>query len=67
VSGVIVDLLAVRETILLLVLLPALIGAVSYGLGDGVGSGAAFGFFMAVVMSALIVLWGPMGQSDADR
>ncbi|ELY56731.1 hypothetical protein C491_12030 [Natronococcus amylolyticus DSM 10524] len=58
---------AVREAVLLLVVLPPLIGAVSYGLGDGFGSGAAFGFSTAVVVSALIVLWGPMGQSDVDR
>ena len=58
---------AIREAGLLLVVLLPLIGAVSYGLGDGFGSGTAFGFSTAVVVSALIVLWGPMRQSDADR
>ncbi|MFU8867255.1 hypothetical protein [Natronococcus sp.] len=65
--GVSADSRAIREAVALLVVLPPLIGAVSYGLGDGFGSGAAFGFWTAVVVSALIVLWGPMGASDADR
>jgi hypothetical protein len=66
VFGAIAESPAVREAVLLLVVLPPLIGAVSYGLGDGVASGAAFGFWTAVVVSALIVLWGPMTSSDSE-
>jgi hypothetical protein len=67
VSEAAIDPLAVRESVLLLVLLPLVIGVVSHSLGDGFVSGAAFGFGTAVITSALIVLWGPMGRSGADR